>query len=277
MGTSGAFGGSGGKAAKDLRDEVADWLADLPVTSHDIPSDEPAESPAEPSHDGGEPGQRLSPAVGPDLSAAVRLLIRRGGGGDGPGGGGGRGGSGDGGRRSGGGAHRSVGRMSRSAGRAGALARAYVTGNRTQLASAGLDYNELAALGPIEAGIRIVQAAFAFGPDSTIADSEERAIAAEIVEWIIGFPADQVPSPDEVARKSIEEIVVAVTLTEVGARVREDPSPEKRRAAEREIRETAEAYANRIQLSGTGATDQEMSQAIEGGIRQLGVIFGVGR
>jgi len=31
MGTSGAFGGSGGKDAKDLRDNIADWLTDAPA------------------------------------------------------------------------------------------------------------------------------------------------------------------------------------------------------------------------------------------------------
>ena len=52
-------------------------------------------------------------------------------------------------------------------------------------------------------------------------------------------------------------------------------SAEKRRGLERQIRDVAAEYATQATLSPTGATEQEMSRAIEGGIRDIGKIFGV--
>ena len=72
-----------------------------------------------------------------------------------------------------------MGRVSRAAGRAGRLAIAYNTGNREALREAGLNYDELRALGdPVAVGIKIIEAAFESQADSTVADAEERDIVA---------------------------------------------------------------------------------------------------
>ena len=279
MGTSRGFGGSGGKNAMDLRDSIADWLTDAPLSPPtDATMGEDSGLQGDSSGDTAiNPGDPFSRPTSVDLSPVIRLLTRRRGGSDGPGGGGagGGGGSENVGGRSGGGARRSLATTSRAAGRAGALARAYVAGDRESLQQLGLNYDELSALGDMVAvGTRIVQAAFASQADSTIEDDESREIVAEIVEWILETPANQVPSPDEIVRRSIEVIIADVTLTEVGERIRQEPSRDKRAAAEQEIRDAAEVYANQVTLSNTGASEQEMAAAIEGGIRQLGRVFG---
>lgn len=275
MGTSGAFKGSGGKDANDLRDSIADWLTDAPAAdSAGLGGDEASGQPDGEDHPGASTTAAPSPPI--DLRPAIRILTGRRGGGDGPGGGGGaeRGG-GSGGGRSGGGARRSVGRTSRAAGRAGALARAYASGDRASLSSAGLDYDDLLALGDMVAvGTKIVEAAFDTQSDSTIADDESRAIVASVVEWILETPVDQIPTPDEIVRRSIELIITDVTLTEVGDRIRSEPSRDKRAVAEREIRDAAEIYARQVTLTNTGASVGQIATAIEGGIRELGQIFG---
>lgn len=277
MGTSGSFGGSGGKDARDLRDNIAAWLdgqgdsesadgANLGDSSEgDLPSDPSTVSP---------PAQQ--PKI--DLGPALRVLLRtpgRGGGGDGPGGGGGSGGRGGG--RSSGGATRSVTMVSKAAARGGRLALAYSSGNREVLTEAGLNYDELRRLGdPVSIGIRIVEAAFEAKADSTIADAESRDIVADVVAWILEHPLDRRPTPEDVVRRSIETTIAETALTEVSATVyAKDANFEKRRSVERQIRDVAAEYAQQASLSPTGATEREMSQAIEKGIRDIGQIFGV--
>lgn len=275
MGTSGAFGGSGGKDANDLRDSIADWLTDTPSAAPPAAGGDGA--PGQTDVDS-RPDSPTIPATAIDLRPAIRILTGRGRGGAGPSGGGAGGArGGGGGGRSSGGARRSLGTTSRAAGRAGALARAYASGDRATLARAGLNYDALLALGDMVAvGTKIVEAAFETQADSTIADDESRAIVASIVEWILESPADQTPAPDEIVRRSIELIITDVTLTEVGDRIRAEPSREKRAEAEQEIRDAAEVYASQVKLTNTGASEQEIAAAIEGGIRELSDIFGGG-
>ncbi|WP_225215030.1 hypothetical protein [Cellulomonas avistercoris] len=208
------------------------------------------------------------------------MLLRsrgRGGGADGPGSGGGGARSGGAGSRTYGGASRSVGRVSKAAGRAGRLALAYSSGNREALRESGLNYDELRALGdPVAIGIRIIEAAFESKSDSTVADAEERDIVAGVVEWILDQPADRPPTPEEVVRKAIETSIAETALTEISATVyAKAASAEKRRSLERQIRDVAAEYATQATLSPSGATEQEMSKAIERGIRDIGMIFGV--
>jgi len=163
MGTSGSFGGSGGKDARDLRNNIADWLDGLGESGPDGGGDT--------GHAGGDdkpsdPSTSRPPDQRPqiDFGPALRVLLRprgRGGGADGPGSGGGGARGGGVGSRTYGGASRSVGRVSKAAGRAGHLALAYSSGNREALREAGLNYDELRALGdPVAIGIKIVEAAF---------------------------------------------------------------------------------------------------------------------
>ncbi|WP_197022480.1 hypothetical protein [Saccharomonospora piscinae] len=171
---------------------------------------------------------------------------------------------------------RSVSRVSRAAGRAGRLALAYSSGDRDTLSRAGLNYDELRALGdPVAVGVRIVETAFDSQADSTVDDSEARDIVAAVVEWILEQPADQAPSLEDVVRKSIETTIAEVTLTETAARIQAEASSfEQRRAAEQMVRDLAAEVASQAPLNPAGATEQEMAAAIENGIRDLGKIFG---
>ena len=272
MGTSGSFGGSGGRDAADLRDSIADWLDGLDGPGTPTDGAPAGDGPGEPN----APDGRLPI----DIAPALRVLLRpRGGGGgaDGPGGGGGGGRTTGGAGRSSGGVTRSVGRVSRAAGRAGRLTLAYSSGDRDVLTRAGLDYDELRALGdPVSIGIKIVEAAFETQADSTIDDSEARDIVAGVVDWILEQPAGRAPSPEDVVRKSIEVTIAEVTLTEIAARIHaEGATYEQRRAAEQMVRDLAAEVASQAILTPTGATEQEMSTAIENGLRDLGKIFGV--
>lgn len=278
MGTSGSFGGSGGKDAKDLRDNIADWL-DGPGESGPAGGEDANDAGGDDKPSGPSAPRPADQRPKVDLTPALRVLLRprgRGGGGDGPGAGGG-GARGGGGGRSSGGASRSVRRVSRAAGRAGHLALAYSSGNREALRDAGLNYDELRALGdPVAIGIKIVEAAFDAQADSTIADAEERDIVAAVVEWILEQPTDRPPTPEEVVRKSIETTIAETALTEVSATIyAKAASQEKRRGLERQIRDVAAEYAAQATLSASGATEREMAQAIESGIRDIGQIFGV--
>lgn len=277
MGTSGSFGGSGGADAKDLRDNIAAWLEG---DGGGFTGDDGASgADGSEGNSGAQNPQGAPGAPGPtiDLGPAIRLLFRsRGGGGDGPGGGAGGGGGGGGGRSSGG-VTRSVGRMSRAAGRAGRLALAYSAGDRATLERAGLNYDQLQALGdPVAIGIKIVEAAFEAQADSTLADAEARDIVAEVVAWILEHPADRAPSPEEVVRKTIETTIAETALTEISSTLYEKgASRAERQSVEQQIRDVAAEYAAQADLSATGATEQEMATAIEIGIRDIGVIFGV--
>lgn len=281
MGTSGSFGGSGGKDAKDLRDNIAAWLdGDGDGDGGGFGGDEGSAA-ADGNPDGavnpqGTPGGGTPPPI--DLGAAVRLLLRsRGGGGDGPGGGGGGARDGGGGGRSSGGVTRSVGRVSRAAGRAGRLALAYSSGDRAVLQDAGLNYDELRALGdPVAIGLKIVEAAFEAQADSTLADAEERDIVAEVVAWILEHPADRAPTPEDVVRKTIESAITEAALTEISSTMYDKAATfAERQSVEQQIRDVAAEYAAQADLSSTGATEQEMATAIETGIRDIGIIFGV--
>lgn len=277
MGTSGSFGGSGGADAKDLRDNIAAWLDG---DGGGFAGDDGASGADGSDGNDGAPTPQGTPGTpGPtiDLGPAIRLLFRsRGRGGDGPGGGAGGGGGGGGGRSSGG-VTRSVGRMSRAAGRAGRLALAYSAGDRATLERAGLNYDQLQALGdPVAIGMKIVEAAFEAQADSTLADAEERDIVAEVVAWILEHPADRAPSPEEVVRKTIETTIAETALTEIASTLYEKgASRAERQNVEQQIRDVAAEYAAQADLSASGATEQEMATAIQTGIRDIGVIFGV--
>lgn len=280
MGTSGSFGGSGGKDAGGLRDAIADWLDDQDGGEGGDVGDSADVEQGEGTAPPNDARQQSDDRPPIDLTPALRVILRsHGRGADGPSGrgGGGRQVGGGGGSGSGGGASRSVGRTSRATGRAGRLALAYAAGDRDTLAEAGLNYDELRGLGdPIAVGLAIVEAAFEAQADGTIEDSEERDIVAAVVEWILEAPADAPPSPEDIVRKSIETLIAEVTLTEVSATIRSNGlSYEDRRSVERMIRDTAEECAQQVPLTSAGATEAEIARGIEQGIRDIGRIFGV--
>ncbi|WP_197055594.1 hypothetical protein [Microbacterium sp. ZOR0019] len=170
---------------------------------------------------------------------------------------------------------RSVGRISRTAGRAGSLALAYSAGNRAALDRAGLNYDELRAMDPVAVGLKILETAFEAKADSTLADAEERDIAAEVVSWILEHPADRAPSPEEVVRKTIQTTIAETALTEIAASLHDKgASRAERQSVEQQIRDVAAEYAAQANLGSAGASEQEMATAIETGIRDIGTIFG---
>lgn len=258
MGTSGAYTGSGGKDGKAVRDAIGDYLDGLP-------------RPDTPQGDNG-PRQPLDPAAVQRIINLIRPRSPGGGGGDGPGGGGGGGGSGGGGSRSGGGPQRSAAASSRTAGRAAAAAYAYRTGDAAALERLGLDYNELRGLGDeFEVLRRIVDMACA-APDSTIEDHEQRLVAAEVGEWVLGQERDgNPPTPEEIVRQTIATIIAETLLVETGDLVNRHDQAD---IAESDIRDAAEAMATQATLSVDGATEDEISQAVEAGLETIRQIVG---
>lgn len=270
MGTKGSYTGAGGTAARDLRAEVDGWPDSPPEQSPD--ADRPPDSPEHPSATA-RPPQSLLPVIG-------LFRPRPGGGGDGPGGmGGGR--SGDGrpaGRSSGagGGAQRSATHSASTAGRAAAAAYALRTGDAATLDELGLVYSELQALDdPIEVTRRIVAAACGPLSDGTIEDDERRLVAAEISEWVLeqnqeGAP----PDPADIAREAIALIIFEAVTNETVAKVRQGGrSVAVTRETQRQIRETAQALADRANLTPTGATPAEFARVVEEGIETLRAIW----
>lgn len=259
MGTSGAYSGSGGKDGKAVRDSIGDYLDGLP------------------SADGPDSDR---PVLDPEALRRVINLIRPrssgGGGGDGPGGGGGGGiSSGGGGSRSGGGPQRSAAASARTAGRAAAAANAYRTGDAATLQRLGLDYNELRGLGDeFEVLRRIVDMACA-APDSTIEDHEQRLVAAEVGEWVLEQERDgSPPTPEEIVRQTIATIIAETLLVESGDLVNSHSQAD---VAESDIRNAAEAMAAQATLSIDGATEDEISRAVEGGLETIRSIVGGSR
>lgn len=259
MGTSGAYSGSGGKDGKMVRDTIGDYLEGLSG----------ADGSAGPN------GER-PPLDSAALQRVIHLIRPRssgGGGGDGPGGGGGASRSGSG-SRSGGGPQRSAASSARSAGRAAAAAYAYRTGDRTTLERLGLDYGELKSLGDeFEVLRRIVDMACA-APDSTIEDHEQRRVAADVAEWVMEQEEDGLPpTPEEIVRQTIAVIIAETLLVESGDLVN---SHDQADVAESDIRDAAEAMAAKATLSVDGATEDEISRAVEDGLETIRGIVGGG-
>ena len=270
MGTSGSYKGGGGKPGRDLRNGIGDRLDSLQDTLL-------SPTPQQPS-DGPPVEQRPDlPKIPPEalLNIIPMFRPRSGGTSDGPGGaagGGGRGAiSGSTRGSSGGGARRSVVKSASTAGRAAAASYAFRTGNRDILRNLGLDYDDLTGKDPIFITQKIVEAACGPFTNSTIEDEERRLVAAEVAQWVLeeneeGAP----PDPEEIVRETIALIIFEAIATETAAFIRENGRQAGvNHESERQIRETAKAYAQRINLPATGLTAEEFASAIEQGIEML--------
>jgi hypothetical protein len=276
MGTSGSYSGSGGKAGKDLRKELTDWLDQLPPNP---PDDSPPEDtdPRQPPNESPPPSP-LPPELLQNLLPLLRPRSGGGGGSDGPGGGGGIGGAGgqrSSGRRTGGGPQRSAAASAGSAGRAAAAAYAFQTGDTAELDRLGLNYAELRSLGdPLEVTSRIVAAAC--GPsESTLEDMEQRYVAAQVAEWVFEQGTNAIPTPEEIVRKTISLIIVETLESETGELLRDGKRPAwATELAESELRDAADALAQRATLSVDGVSADEFAAAIETGIETLRQILG---
>lgn len=275
MGTSGAYSGSGGKDGKAVRDAVADYLQGNSTSPPGGPADQQSEQPGpeDPAEQAAPDRSRLDPASLQRILNLIRPGASSGGHGDGPGGGGGgvaR--SGGQGRSRTAGPQRSATRSATTAGRAAAGAYAYRTGDAATLERLGLDYNELRGLGDdFEVLRRIVNMACS-APDSTIEDHEQRLVAAEVAEWVFDQEGDgALPSPEEIVRHAIGLVIAETILSETGDLIN---GTDQAVLAEADVRDAAEALANRAELSVDGATETEIARAIESGIDTLRDIAG---
>lgn len=256
MGTSGAYSGSGGKDGKAVRDGIQQYLDSLDGSPPTTPAD-------------GDKRPRIDPSAIQSTVNLIRPRTSTGSGGGGPGGGGGghAAGGGGAGSRGGGGPQRSASRSARTAGRAAAAAYAYRTGDAATLARLGLDYDELRGLGDQYEILRRIVDMACSTPDSSIEDHEQRRVAAEVAEWVLEQEGDgYVPTPEEIVRQTIATIIAEAILVESGEMVNNHDQAD---IAEGDIRDAAEALANRAPLSVEGATEDQISKAVEDGIETL--------
>lgn len=257
MGTSGAYSGSGGKDGKAVRDAIRNHLDSLPGTDAS-PGPGPSPSP-------------LDPAALQRILNLIRPRSTGGTGADGPGGGGGQGTAGGTGAGSGG-PQRTAAASARTAGRAAAAAAAYRAGDTATLQRLGLDYQELRNLGDDFEVVRRIVIMACTTADSTIPDHEQRHLAADVAEWVLARELDGAPpTPEEIVRQSIAAIITETILVESGDMIN---SHEKALVAERDIRDAAEALASKAALTVTGATEDDISRAVEAGLDTLRTIIG---
>ena len=88
--------------------------------------------------------------------------------------------------------------------------------------------------------------AAACGPigESAIEDMEQRYVAAQVAEWVFEQGPNALPTPDEIARKTISLIIVETLESETGELLRDGKRPIwATEIAETELREAADALA----------------------------------
>lgn len=219
MGTSGAYGGSGGrgwgKARRDADDfaddptnanaeqllndiaEALDWDGDSPHPGDQAPPGEQL------------PDQPQRPDFGP-----LRPLTR-GGGGDGPGGGSGGGGSG-GAPAGGGGGGRSRARAANVGGSVAAAGLALRNRDEATLRAFGLNLAELDALDSHEQAKRILDAVGA-----SVGDLQEEELTQASAAALLGLLEDEGATGVDAVRVFVVEYVFEVSLTEIGNELRD--------------------------------------------------------
>jgi hypothetical protein len=276
MGTKNSYTGGGGKPGKDLRQNLEDWLNELPDLGRPPNADPRPDAPADVPPD--------VPSLRPEqLLPALGLFRSRGGGhSDGPGGGGGAGTAAGGSRAGGGargGAQRSVAGSSRAAGRAAAAAYALRTGNAQLLQELGLDYDSLRNNPDIaDVARQIMVAACGPLPDGTIEEEEQRVVAAQVAQYVLEANADSAPpAPEEIVRETIACILFEAVSTETAAMLHDGKRSARATVDdERQMREAAQVLALRVRLPPDGPTPTDFSEAIAQGIETMHEIWGIG-
>ena len=226
MGTSGAYGGSGGRPWGAARSEMRRWLdGDDDSSVEDVlgrvadalvwDSDQD-ESGAPPGADGSTTAVENRPEPMPPLHGGSVGSSGRGGGGGGGGGGVSRAA-----RTGSSRASRSRLRAASAGGRATLAAFALRTGDRDRLNELGFDYNELAGLSAFHQTDRIVRALL--GAPSTIAEEELREAATTTALAVL--VADVAPSEPDTIRMFIVEYVYEIAISELGAEMRDGTRP----------------------------------------------------
>lgn len=253
MGTSGAYKGSGGKDAKALRDAVADYV--------DLDSSTPAAATS------------LDAAALRRVINLIRPRTQGGQGGDGPG----------------------VEAAERGAAPK-APAGAAVPGARRRhpRAPRGAPQQQRTPTPPVtrppwSASVWTTTSCAAWAmtsrccaasstaparqPDSTIEDHEQRLVAAEVAEWVLAQEREGTElTPEQIVRQAIATIISVTLLVETGELINTSNHAD---LVEREIRDAAEALAAQATLSAEGASEAELSQAVESGLETIrGIVKG---
>lgn len=277
MGTSGAYGGTGG-AWTGFDDDVGDWVDSLPPAP-------PRDGPDDGEGDGGDVTDR--PAVEPSVADLLRPVGRalrgwgRSGGADGPGGGGaggGRGGGtagGDGGGRASGG--RSRARAATVGGRLAFGIAGLQAGDGEALAALGLDLAELRALAdPYRQAQRLLQAATDGVPQS-LEDDELRVAASRTAVWALATDGAS-PSVEDIVRHFVTEYVYEIVLTEAGSALRTGHRDGTAAIdAERRIRTTIAALARGVDVRADGTDRASVTSLVDTVLENTRMVLGAGR
>ncbi len=276
MGTSGAYGGSGG-TWNQVQDGVAAWLDSLPGQPEDTGTDDDANNdagtgvpPSEPS----EPDQAVLDSLRP-VASALGWGRRPGGRGDGPSGGtvtGAMPRSASGGSPGGGG--RSRARAASVGGRLASGVAALRRGDASELAALGLDLDELGGLDdPYEQARRLMEAATAGGAQ-TIEEDELRLAAVRTAIWALQ-DGDHSPAIDDVIRYFVTEYVYQVILTEIGAVLRSgERDGTAAIPAEDRIHETIVALARTVTIQTNRLGHADLTAITDGVLEETRSVFG---
>lgn len=280
MGTSGAYGGSGGRDWRVARDAVADLVAN-PASAEqqadvisqlagalDWDGDGGGPDPVEPP-----PGQRPLPGV-TSPQQPFGGLIRPRGGADGPGGGGGGGrvgGGGSGASSGAGGGRRSRQRASRVGGAVLAAGLAVRAGDAGTLDALGLSLDELRGLRPLAQCSRILNALVGSGAD--IDEAEMRSASSTALVAVLTEDL----SPSAAVRVFIVEYVMEISVTELGATMRENGTGEVSVQVEDGLRSLVTAQVDGLALDDGRLGPQQLQDALHEALGSArGVLKGLG-
>jgi hypothetical protein len=267
MGTSGAYGGSGGRAWSQARDAAKELLNSPASTESqesalgdlanalDWDRTESAE-PVRPT-DRPEDGTQAPTTPPPRPPQPFGQLTRpRAGRGDGPGSGGGGGGQRSGGAGSRGGGGRSRRRAASVGGAVLAAGLAVRQGDGATLEALGLSMVELGELSPLGQCNRILKALVGSGSD--IDENEILSASSTALVAIL----TQEAGPEQAVRLFIIEYVMEITVTELGAVLRSDGGGEVSVQVEDELRSLIGARVDQLELDGDDLGSDRLQDAV---------------
>jgi hypothetical protein len=275
MGTSGAWGGSGGREWGRARRDTGHFTSNptaaraeqlLPRLGDAMPWLDAESTPTADMGDGsaGGPaangGSANEPVNATPTPLPLRSTLRRRSHGDGGGGAGG-GAGGGGGRRTGANRNNGGGARSRAAvagvgGRVLAAGLAYQRGDEQTLRSLGLDLSELTTLSSLKRMNVMLNAIV--GADGGIAETELRVVNGRVLRAIMRDNLDGA----EAVRLYIVETVVQTWASETADASRDSSSPENTKEAERQLRSALTAKTRQLNLPNTLVNTAELRAAI---------------
>jgi hypothetical protein len=264
MGTSGAYGGSGGRDWSNVRDSLDGLIAEPGSAEEQATvmsglagalSDWDGDTPPEHEYD---PEQTAPVVQRPPFGGLVAPRAAGGGGGaGGVGGAGGGAGGGDGsGRRGTGGGRRSRARAARVGGAVLAAGFAVRGEDDGTLRALGLSLTELQNLSPLAQCSKILNALVGSGAD--IDENEMRAASSTALVAIL----IEAMTPVAAVRLFIVEYVMEIGATELGARLREDGTGEVSVQVEDGLRSFVTARVDQIELDAEHLGPQELQNAV---------------